>query len=395
MLETIRQFAEEQLVADGAATQVRAAHARHFAVREADILALWDSPRQREAYAWFTAELANLRTAFRWAADHGDLDTSAVIASYATFLGFWVGQFEPAGWAEELIESAKAVDHRRLAQLYAMAAQCYAAGRIDDAVDFNAAAHLAIASGRFDQLPFEFEAMIGGTYIHRGEPERWADLCRNIIARDPGAHTVTRGCLVMANAHVDEEAVAAAEDLLIAANATDNPQVASFALLAYGFVRRSTDPVDAYHVLRRGLKIAQDSGNLWVETQIAINLSRLAATDGDPMDAFDFLTLAIRHYHYTGNVSLMHQPLAAVAALLDRLGHHEPAATISGFAATLLARMTLPEIKTTITHLREALGDQVYESLARAGQSMTNAAMAAYALDQIDQARAELNGISK
>ena len=51
MLETIRQFAEEQLVASGAATEIRAAHSRYFAGREADIMALWDSPRQREAYA--------------------------------------------------------------------------------------------------------------------------------------------------------------------------------------------------------------------------------------------------------------------------------------------------------------------------------------------------------
>ncbi len=38
MLETIRQFAEEQLVAGGEATEARAAHARYFAGREADIL---------------------------------------------------------------------------------------------------------------------------------------------------------------------------------------------------------------------------------------------------------------------------------------------------------------------------------------------------------------------
>ena len=37
MLETIRQFAEEQLVASGAAPEVRTAHARYFAGREADI----------------------------------------------------------------------------------------------------------------------------------------------------------------------------------------------------------------------------------------------------------------------------------------------------------------------------------------------------------------------
>ena len=95
MLETIRQFAEEQLVAGGEATEVRTAHARYFAGRETDILALWDSPRQREAYDWFTAELANLRTAFRWAADHGDLDVAAAIASYAALLGVLVENYEP------------------------------------------------------------------------------------------------------------------------------------------------------------------------------------------------------------------------------------------------------------------------------------------------------------
>ncbi len=62
MLETIRQFAEEQLAAMGAADTARAAHARYFAGREADVMALWDSPRQREAYEWFTVELPNLRS---------------------------------------------------------------------------------------------------------------------------------------------------------------------------------------------------------------------------------------------------------------------------------------------------------------------------------------------
>jgi predicted ATPase len=49
MLETIRQFAEEQLAARGDATEARTAHAHYFAGRETDIMALWDSARQREA----------------------------------------------------------------------------------------------------------------------------------------------------------------------------------------------------------------------------------------------------------------------------------------------------------------------------------------------------------
>jgi hypothetical protein len=42
--------------------------------------------------------------------------------------------------------------------------------------------------------------------------------------------------------------------------------------------------------------------------------------------------------------------------------------------------------------LREVLGDEAYESFARAGENMTNAAMATYAFDQIDRARVELLG---
>jgi hypothetical protein len=41
------------------------------------------------------------------------------------------------------------------------------------------------------------------------------------------------------------------------------------------------------------------------------------------------------------------------------------------------------------------LGDQAYESCARKGEAMSAAAIVAYAYDQIDQARAELNTVSK
>ena len=126
--------------ASGSADEVRAVHARHFAGRETDILALWDSPRQRDAYTWFTTELANVRTAFRWAADHGDLDVAATIAIYAAFLGFWVENSEPTPWAEELIEAARAGDHPLLESLYVMASLCWMAGRIDDGVRYGDAA---------------------------------------------------------------------------------------------------------------------------------------------------------------------------------------------------------------------------------------------------------------
>ena len=116
---------------------------------------------------------------------------------------------------------------------------------------------------------------------------------------------------------------------------------------------------------------------------------------GDPLAAFDYFTLAIRNFHDSGNTAMICMPLAVLAALFDRLGRYEPAATIAGFAFSPLTAAAFPEITTAIAHLRDVLGDQTYESLARKGETMTTAAMATYAYDQIDQARAELNAVSK
>jgi hypothetical protein len=226
-------------------------------------------------------------------------------------------------------------------------------------------------------------------------------LCRREIAGGVGPHRITRASLVMAFYFLGEsdEARAACEGLLAAADATDNPATACFALLAHGLAYLNADPVAAYDALRRGLKVARDSGNRQMESAMAAVLCQLAAsagdlvfgaTRGDPIDAFDYLTVTIRRYHDSGNLANLHNPLAILAAVFDRLGHHEQAATISGFAATPMTRASYPQINTAITHLRDVLGEATYESLARTGEAMATSAMVTYAYDQIDQARTEL-----
>jgi hypothetical protein len=131
------------------------------------------------------------------------------------------------------------------------------------------------------------------------------------------------------------------------------------------------------------------------ETQLALTVGRLEAEHGDIASAFDHLSLAIRHTHDSGDTTNIKASLAALAALFDRLGRHDSAATIGGFALSPLTALATPELTTAIAHLRDVLGDQTYESLARKGETMTTAAMATYAYDQIDQARAKLNAVLK
>ncbi|MBV9720349.1 MAG: adenylate/guanylate cyclase domain-containing protein, partial [Mycobacterium sp.] len=391
MLETIRQFAEEQLVARGEASEIRTAHSRYFAAREADIMALWDSPRQRAAYDWFTTEMANVRTAFRWAADQGDLDTAATIATYMGWLGIGTQAYEPIAWAEELLEPAGAVDHPRLAFLYVIASLCYTTGRIEAAVHYSDAGQIVLGRSR-DPLPYGIEAWLGAVYLAIGQPERLAELCRAQLARRRDTHVHIRAYLVVALSFSGSgaEAIDCADGLIEAAEATGNPHVLSFALFAYGAAFRTADPAGALKALARGLVLAQDSGDCSRASILANGLAVLEAERGALASAFDHLTLAIRNYHNCGNITTIRLPLAVLAVLLDRLGCFEPAATVAGFALSPIVAATFPEITTAVGHLRNVLGEVAYESLARKGETMTTAEMATYAYDRIDQARAEL-----
>ena len=104
-----------------------------------------------------------------------------------------------------------------------------------------------------------------------GQPERWVEWFA------PSWHAVatrtvsTRACLVFALAFAGsrDEAMAAANGLIDAAEATHNPCALSCALLAYGSAFRDADPDRALNALRRGLAIAQDSGNRYNETHLA------------------------------------------------------------------------------------------------------------------------------
>src|SRR6185312_10040559 len=155
---------------------------------------------------------------------------------------------------------------------------------------------------------------------------------------------------------------------------------------------------------RRALTIAQETGNRQFISSMATMLCIVAAnedelflgtTNDNAIDTFHYLSLAIRRYHDAGNVVMIQNPLVILAAVFDRIGRHEQAAVIIGFAATEMARAGYPQINATIAHLREVLGDQMYELLVQKGEAMSTGALVTYALDQIDQVRTELSIGSK
>ncbi len=129
MLETIRQFTEDQHATIGGLGELRDRHARYYADEVIARWDLWDGPGYDDATNWVDAEFDNLRAGFRWATDQNDIATATAIASHTAIIAFGLQQYEPASWAEELLPAAVAADVTQLPRLYTAASCCTYIGR--------------------------------------------------------------------------------------------------------------------------------------------------------------------------------------------------------------------------------------------------------------------------
>ena len=153
MLETIRQFATEHLAATDTIAEVWDRHARYFAAQAVAHWDIWDGPRIRVALDWVDVEFANLRSGFRWAADHHDVEVAAAIAAHTTMISWIRQRYESVGWAEEILEAATAANLVQLPRLYTAASICVYTGRPAAAVAYAETAAELETDPRYDPFP--------------------------------------------------------------------------------------------------------------------------------------------------------------------------------------------------------------------------------------------------
>jgi hypothetical protein len=218
------------------------------------------------------------------------------------------------------------------AGLYVMASQCYFVGRIDAAIRYTEAAEKVISTGGV-KVPYGASGFVGGAYVFAGQPDRWIQWCRIRQACGDDLHVFITACLLvgLTVAGLTDEAVAAAQGLIDAAEATHNPVALSYALNAYGPAFGDVDPVRALEALRRGLVIAQDSGNRFVESHVATGLSQLEPEQGDPLAALDHITLAIGNFYDSGHVAYIRGPwqLSRYSSTASDASNRQPPSPVS------------------------------------------------------------------
>ncbi|MEX0682399.1 MAG: adenylate/guanylate cyclase domain-containing protein [Dehalococcoidia bacterium] len=394
-LETIRQFAEDQLAASGTGDDTRDRHARHFAVEANANFERWASPRQREAYLWLDAEFANLRAAFRWTVVRNDLDNAAIIANKAAAVATWMQSFEPVGWAEELLGSGRSQHHRSLRQLYASATLCCYLGRLDDSVRYSEAGLITIDDPDYDAAPYGWDILLLSTaYLLAGRLERYAELSAICIERSGDPLVIGRGAVVWALATMRrfDEAIALAGQAVAAAEASGIPMSIAIALNSYAMALTQSDPVRALMARRRAVVVSRDSNNYMWEAITVRELAGLeAAHGGDPRTALASFDDAIDSFHRSGAAANLVVTFASLAEFFDRIDRPNPAATLYGASRDdAFAMAIVPGLPVVADHLREVLGVTVFDDVTREGAAMDRTQAVQYARAEIQRARDEL-----
>ena len=126
-------------------------------------------------------------------------------------------------------------------------------------------------------------------------------------------------------------------------------------------------------------------------------LERFHKDVGTFMRQYDFLSQIV-NYDDTSldKLSIYLRHLAPVITS-DQLNHEIELSTVDFDYIAQQQETGSGKLSAAVAHLRDVLGDQTYESLARKGEIMTTAELVTYAYDQIDSptgARAELNAVS-
>ena len=390
MLETIRQFGEDQLAERSG--EVRDRHVAHFAAQVTARWPEWHGPAHRAALDWLDAEFGNLRAGYRWAAERGDIRAATAIAAHTAMLALSLQRYEPVGWTEEILPVAASADVPMLPRLYTAASLCSFLDRPGDALRYAREAVRLERAGAHDPFAIGLSGFFESVALRTsGDVEQCVAVCRAMADVEGGfEHVIGRTGWLYSLTDVGRahEARADADETLDDARRSGNPWLVSFAMDGYGRAYMHTEPTRALAMLRAGLAYAREHRLVIFESFLVRDAAVLTAACDDLDEAFELFSLNIDTLQRSGDVTHMSSTLGQLAVTLAGIGRPDAAATLYGATARYAIVSRSGGLGPVLDQCRDVLGDAEFEDDVAAGAAMELSEAVVYARHQIAVERA-------
>lgn len=336
LLETLRQFGEEQLATKGDPARLRTAHAAHYV---AVVRHCHDGLQSDEQERWLRrlhADWANIRSAFGWARESGDVATAAAIATHLVWPTFWHDVAEPYAWVTEVAQMDGADHDSSWADV--LAARAWVAwehGRNEEAVALGLAALEAAPGGRptIDYMA-EF-AIVSGAFI-LGDYERMRAFLDGLMARvetDPRPiyrswHHTSSGMVAFFEGR-HEDAIESTQLARRLAHAIGNPNMVAWAASIEGSARRQLHDPEALPILLEGLDLARRTGSRMAASMLNRAVAAEMLDQGRARDAVPHILEEL--WNARRRDAWVRAPFMAAVTALTALGDADTAAALFGW----------------------------------------------------------------
>jgi predicted ATPase len=395
VLETLRQFGEEQLRGAGALDQLRDRHLAYFTrcVEEAHDGLL--GPDEAAVWRRLQQDWANVRAAFTWACAHQDVDAAATIATKLTWVATYHDTSEPYAWLVTVAALPGALEGERAADV--LAANAWAAwerGQLRRSVDLARQALATERPGR-PNVDFyaEFALLSAGFFL--GDESLARDYMDKAVARAHASGAgalesifISAGAILLNGAGRHDEAISVARHARAVADAAGNPSARGWALLQEGASRSAADPEAAVVLFEEALAIAQANELTLVGWGARRDLGRLYGRTGRVAAAAELLAEALATMRRKSAWMFAQQTLIESSELLIHFGDLDGASVLHGATRSTAAAGALPfaaRLDGVRDHLASVLGPERFEELASAGELLPIEQAARLGEDKLDE----------
>ena len=381
LLETLRQYAEQQLTERGEQPALRARHADWFV----DLAERTDvdvrGRDEAEAVDRLEAELANLRAAHRWAVEHDDADLALRLAAALHVYARFRLRDEVFAWAHQAAGLPSATGHRLRPMVCGVAAHGVSnRGELARARDL---AEQAIAAASESYGLFVPLRVLASTALYEGRLEdcrRRTDEAMEAARRDGDTYYLNwmqmHRVLTLVYGGQREEGLEAAVAQRKVAEQVGNPSQRAWTRYGHAEACGDADPETALELLEEVIELAEPVRAHFLVGVARVAITSLLARHRSPREALASFPGLIGHWRRLGDWTHQWTTLRNLVPLLVRLGADEPAALLSGALRT--ADTGGPAFGDDAVRIAEAdqtltarLGPDAFHALAERGGAMS------------------------